>query len=164
MALELGDARSWENLHLFDVADSLGVSLDQIREYYPQKNDLAEAWFDRADQTLLRLDAAPEFFGLSPVERRHYVMMYWFDALSAHQRLTWQMLCFKLEFGHIHLQVLGVMRISRTVQWFRETARLETVYFLRVLEETGLTAIYLRSFFCCLYDDSRHFEKTRKLL
>jgi len=164
MALELGDARSWEKLHLYDVAASLGISLDQIREYYPQKDDLVEAWFDRADQALLRMDAAPEFFGLSQAKRLHYVMMYWFDALSTHQRLTRQMLCYKLEFGHIHLQVLGIMRISRTVQWFREAARLETANLLRVLEETGLTAIYLRSFFCWLYDDSRHFDKTRKFL
>jgi len=56
------------------------------------------------------------------------------------------MLAYKLEFGHIHLQVPGLMRISRTVQWFREAACLDATGIQRVLEESTLTAIYLVTF------------------
>lgn len=163
-ALSLAESRSWEDLHLYDIADSLGIGLDQIQQHYAQKDDLVEAWFDRADLALLGMKNSPHFFRLSPANRLHHVIMHWFDALSPHRAVTRQMLAYKLEFGHIHLQALGITRISRTVQWFREAARLDTVNLFRVLEETGLTAIYLCAFGCWLYDDSRHFEQTRRVL
>ena len=163
-ALDLGEVRSWEKLHLYDIAETLEISLDQIRRYYSQKDDLVEAWFDRADHAVLNMDAEPNFFRLREPQRLEYVIMLWFETLSPHRILTRQMLWYKLEFGHIHLQILGIMRISRTVQWFREAARLESINLLRVLEETALTTIYLLAFSCWLYDDSRNYEKTRKLL
>jgi hypothetical protein len=60
--------------------------------------------------------------------------------------VTGQMLLYKLEPGHIHLQVLGLMRVSRTVQWWREAAGRETLHLRRIAEETLLTGAYLRSF------------------
>jgi hypothetical protein len=48
-------------------------------------------------------------------ERLQHVICSWLDALEPHHRLTREMLAYKLEPGHIHLQALGVMRISRTV-------------------------------------------------
>ncbi len=163
-ALDLGEVRSWEKLHLYDIAETLGISLDQIRRYYAQKDDLVDAWFERADHAVLSMDVSPDFFRLREAQRLEHVLMLWFEALSPHRTLTRQMLWYKLEFGHIHLQVLGIMRISRTVQWIREVARLESINLLRILEETALTTIYLRAFFCWLYDDSRDYENTRKLL
>ncbi|MGR9074404.1 MAG: TetR/AcrR family transcriptional regulator, partial [Gammaproteobacteria bacterium] len=62
------------------------------------------------------------------------------------------------------LQALGVMRISRTVQWFREAARIDTTGLRRILEETGTTAIYLAAFARWLNDDSHGFGITRKFL
>jgi hypothetical protein len=56
------------------------------------------------------------------------------------------MLLYKLEPGHIHLQVLGLMRISRTVQWWREAAGRQSLHLRRIAEETLLTGAYLRSF------------------
>ena len=74
------------------------------------------------------------------------------------------MLLYKLEFGHIHLQVMGIMRISRTVQWFREVARIDTTGLRRALEETGTTTIYLATFCHWLRDGSPDFQKTRDFL
>ena len=36
--------------------------------------------------------------------------------------ITRGMLAYKLEPGHLHLQLPGLVRVSRTVQWFREAA------------------------------------------
>jgi len=46
----------------------------------------------------------------------------------------------------LFLQVPGLMRISRTVQWFREAACLDATGIQRILEESTLTAIYLMTF------------------
>jgi ubiquinone biosynthesis protein COQ9 len=163
-ALSLAQSSSWEKIHLYMIAQELEISLDQIRQNYPEKDDLVEAWFDRADSAVLNISPYPDFINLSAHERLHKVMMTWFEALASHRRITGEMLLYKLEFGHIHLQALGVMRISRTVQWFREAARIDTTSLRRVLEEIGMTTIYLMSFARWLNDDSSGFSKTREFL
>jgi ubiquinone biosynthesis protein COQ9 len=163
-ALELAETGSWENLHLHDIAAALDIPLDKIREYYLQKDAIAEAWFDRADHALLSWQPESAFYALPEHTRLQQVIMRWFNALGDHRRLSREMLYYKLETGHIHLQVLGIMRISRTVQWFREAARLEARSLNRIIEETVITGIYLASFGHWLYDDSPDSRKTGHFL
>lgn len=163
-ALSMAEASSWEQLHLHEVAEKLDINLDQIRQYYPQKDDIVEAWFDVADRAVLSIKPDQAFLEQSVRERLHHVIMIWFEALATHKRLTGEMLIYKLELGHIHLQVLGIMRVSRTVQWFREAAQVNTSGLRRILEETGTTTIYLATFTYWLRDDSTNFYKTRNLL
>lgn len=163
-ALGVAESDSWENMHLYSIAQELDVSLEQIRRYYPQKDDIVEAWFDVADNAVLALKPEHDFFEQSAADRLQQMIMTWFDALAAHKRITGEMLLYKLEFGHIHLQVLGIMRISRTVQWFREAARIDTTGLRRILEETATTAIYLATFGHWLRDDSPDVQKTRDFL
>lgn len=163
-ALSLAETSSWEKIHLYMIAQELEISLDQIRQNYPEKDDLVEAWFDRADRAVLNIRPSPDFMNLSVSERLNKVIMTWFEAMASHRRITGEMLLYKLEFGHIHLQALGIMRISRTVQWFREAARIDTTSLRRILEETAMTTIYLMSFARWLNDDSPGFSKTREFL
>lgn len=163
-ALAIAGNASWEDLQLHEVAATLDIPLEQIREYYAQKDDLAEAWFDRADRALLSWQPGEEFYGLPKHIRLQQVIMHWFDALEPQRRITRGMLCYKLEFGHVHLQALGVMRISRTVQWFREAARLQARSLQRVVEETAITGIYLAAFGRWLYDASPGSRDTRRFL
>lgn len=164
-ALQLAESSgSWDEVRLGDVAATMGITLDQIREHYRQKDDLVEAWFDRADGAMLQAMAAPEFQQLSSRECLQHAIMSWLSALSAHRRITREMLLYKLEFGHIHLQALGVMRISRTVQWMREAAYQQATGVRRALEETVLTSIYLMTFAYWLRDESPEAERTRRFL
>lgn len=145
-ALELGEAASWEALRLHDVAAALGVGLDAIQPHFRQKDDLVEAWFDRADRAMLSASLPEDFYAIPERERLRRVIQIWLDALAPHRRLTREMLAYKLEFGHVHLQVLGLLRISRTVQWMREVARRDSTHLCRIVEEAADTALYLRSF------------------
>ena len=163
-ALDMAEADSWESLHLFAVAQRLNISLDQIRQHYQQKDDLVEAWFDCADRAVLTIDPEPEFLNLSENERLKKVIMTWLQTLAPHRRLTGEMLRYKFEFGHIHLQTLGIMRISRTVQWFREAALVDSTNFRRILEETGTTGIYIMTFRKWLNDTSTDSKNTREFL
>ena len=51
-ALKLAEQQSWETVRLHDVARELGIGLDDVRAHYAQKEDLIDAWFDRADQSM----------------------------------------------------------------------------------------------------------------
>jgi AcrR family transcriptional regulator len=163
-ALEQAEASSWEQLQLHTVAAALHITLDDIRQYFLQKDDLVEAWFDRADRAMLGSadSAGPPNRPLQ--QRLHRVIWIWLDTLSPHRKLTREMLTYKLEPGHIHLQALGVMRISRTVQWFREAARQDSTGLKRILDECALTTIYLATFARWLFDDSEGSLRSREFL
>ena len=163
-ALEQAEASSWEQLHLHAVAEALNITLDDIRQYFSQKDDLVEAWFDRADRALLSATHSEDFHDLSLDERLLQVIVGWLDALAPHRRLTREMLAYKFEFGHIHLQVLGIMRISRTVQWFSEAAYHDSTGLQRIIDECALTTIYLTTFARWLFDDSANSRKSKDLL
>ncbi len=145
-ALELADDCGWERLHLFQVAAHVGVGLEAIAAHYREKDQLVEAWFDRADRALLARAQAADLPALEPERRLEELLVAWLEALAAHRAVTGQMLLYKLEPAHIHLQVQGLLRISRTVQWWREAAQRQTLHLARITEESLLTGVYLRSF------------------
>ena len=162
-ALRLGLESSWDEVRLHDVAEQLEISLADVYTCYTQKDDLAEALFDRADHALLNLPIS--YRQETPVpERLHRAIFSWLDALAGYQKLIPQMLGYKLEPLHVHLQAAGITRISRTVQWFMEAAGIETRNPLRAVEEFALTTIYLTTFACWINDSSENQKRSRELL
>ena len=163
-ALALAERHHWEAVRLHDVAAKLGITLDDIRAHFREKEEIAEAWFDRADGAMLRARDTAGFDALSPRHRIHRLIMAWLDALAPYRAVTRQMILGKLEPGHLHIQIPGLMRVSRTVQWVREAAGRDATFVRRALEETGLTTIYLVTFTHWLRDDSPRTERTRRFL
>lgn len=163
-AVELGEQRSWEAVRLHDIAASLAITLDDVRTYFREKEDLVDAWFERADSAMLKAAQATDFFCLTPRQRLHRLIMTWLGALYPYRKTTRQMIYGKLEPGHIHIQVPGLMRISRTVQWMREAAGRDATYIRRAFEETGLTTIYLAAFLHWMNDSSSGSARTSRFL
>ncbi len=159
-ALALAALDSWEAVRLHAVADRLGIGLDTIRVHFAEKEDLVEAFFDRADAAMLRCSEQPEFMQLEPRARLQALILAWLHALAPHRRAVREMIAGKLEPGHLHVQIPGLLRVSRTVQWLREAAGLDATFLRRALEETALTGIYLATFTRWLSDDSDDFETT----
>ena len=163
-AIELGEQKSWEAVRLHDVAAALGVTLEDVRAHFREKEDIVDAWFERADSAMLRAAEASDFSYLTPRQRLHRLIMAWLGAFYPYRKTTRQMIYGKLEPGHIHIQVPGLMRVSRTVQWMREAANRDATYARRALEETGLTTIYLAAFFHWMNDSSPGSTKTSRFL
>lgn len=163
-ALMLGERGGWDALHLHELADFMGVGLDEIHRHYRQKDDLAEAWFDRADRALIRASEASGWRALPARERLSRAILAWLQALAPHRRLSIEMLRYKMQADHLHLQLRGLLRVSRTVQWLRETACLPAVGLRRELEEAALTGIFLSAIGCWLLDDSPDAGRTRAWL
>lgn len=163
-ALALAGERSWERVRLHDVADRLGVTLADIGRHFREKEEIADAWFDRADRALLAAAGSPALEAMTARERFAELLMVWLGALAPHRRVTRQILAGKLEFGHVHYQFAGLLRVSRTVQWLREGARLDNPLPWRALEESALTTIYLATVLRWLGDETPGFTATRALL
>lgn len=103
------------------------------------------AWFDRADQAMPTCAKAAGLTALTADKRLEELLVAWLAALTPHHAVTGKMLLYKLEPGHIHLQIGGLQRISRTVQWWREAARRKSLHLARITEESLLTGAYLRT-------------------
>ncbi|MGH8677173.1 MAG: hypothetical protein ACREUQ_02325 [Burkholderiales bacterium] len=164
VAVELADRTSWEAVRLHDVAAELEITLDEVRRHFREKEDVADAWFDRADSAMVKQAEGVGFLELTPRRRLHRLIMTWLGALAPHRKATSQMIYGKLEPGHIHIQIPGLMRVSRTVQWIREAAHCDATYLRRALEEAGLTTIYLTTFFYWMRDDSPDSASTSRFL
>ena len=163
-ALARAEQTSWEAVRLNDIATALGATLNDIRTHFREKEEIVDAWFDRADIAMLAHAGRPEESVLAPRERLEHAMLAWLDALSTHRRVTRQMILNKFEPGHLHYQMRGVLRVSRTVQWMREAAGREAKLPWRAIEETVLTGIYLMTFFYWMYDGSPGSTRTREFL
>ncbi|WP_042879774.1 TetR/AcrR family transcriptional regulator [Cupriavidus necator] len=164
VALMLGERSGWDALHLYDIADDMGIGLDEIHRHYRTKDDLAEAWFERADRALVRIAAREGWAALSCRERLEQAILAWLEALAPHRQLTAQMLRYKLQPEHLHLQVQGLLHISSTVQWIRESARLPESGWRREMEEVVLTGIFLSTFGFWLRDGSPDAGRTQAWL
>jgi AcrR family transcriptional regulator len=164
-AVRLAEESSWESVRLHHVATEMDLDLEVIHRFYRQKSDdLVEAWYDRADRAMLADAALPDYLSLSSRKRLHRSIMCWLTSMQNHRRVSRDMLMYKLELGHVHLQVLGLLRISRTVQWIMESAQRDGVHLRRVAEEIALTSIYLGTFAHWLFDESSEAKSTRRLL
>jgi len=159
-ALELAAERTWEDVRLQQVANALGISLDEVRQYYRQKDDLAEALFDRADRAVLAASDSAEFRQLNGRDRLRKAIMIWLHELAPYRHVVIDIFKYKLEPGHIHFQVLGALRVSRTVQWFLEAAGSRTSHLSRIMEEVGTTSVYLSTLIYWLTDPSTESGRT----
>jgi ubiquinone biosynthesis protein COQ9 len=163
-ALQLAQARSWEALRLHQVAAQLGAGLEDIRRHFREKEELVDAWFDRADRAMLLAPQTSGWYELDAPERLRRPLLAWLAALAPYRRVTREMLLGRMEFGHVHFHVAGVLRISRTVQWWREASGCSTVLPRRALDETAMTAIYLAVLTRWLWDESEDAAPTAALL
>jgi len=157
-------AGSWDAVHVHAVAREAGMTLEELHRYFGDKDGIAGGLFDIADAALLACSRRPGWGELAIRERLYRAVMAWLDALAPHQRTVTGMLGYKLHPEHVHLQVRGVARISRTAQWIRETAMLPSVGWRREVEETVITTIYLTTFSRWLTDRSLGTQSTRSLL
>lgn len=162
-ALKLAEESSWEEIRLSDIATELDISLLEIQKHFSQKDELVEAWFDRADQAMLKL-TQDELSELALEDRIFKIIFTWLDVLAKHKTITREMLWYKLEPLHVHLQIQSLLRISRTVQWIQELSGINAQYMKRIANELGLTSIYLCTFLYWLQDDSGEQKRTRVFL
>lgn len=163
-AIELAEQSGWEAVRLQQIAQKLGIGLDDIRAHFREKDALIDAWFERADQVMLQLADGATLAPLSPRQRLFELIMAWLDALVDHRKVSRQMILSKLEPGHLHIQIPALLRISRTVQWLREAAGLDDQGLRRALLESAVTGLYLATFIAWLNEDTPGSPRTRRLL
>ena len=163
-AIELAAESSWEDFSLIELSRRLNCSLVDIKHYFRSKDDMAECLFDRADDAMMQLASQSDFQPRPVAQKLEDLMLCWFESLADIKPLVVEILAYKLEPGHFHLQAHGITRVSRTVQWFLAGADRRKTGIARVADEIAVTSAYLASFSCFLYDRTEGHTKTRKFL
>jgi AcrR family transcriptional regulator len=162
-AITLAEEVGWENVRLRVVAERLGLSLAEISCHFRDLDSVADAWFARAWQQMLR-PVAPEFAGVPARQRLETLLLRWFDATSAHRRVSVQMLAGKLWPFHPHHWAPLLFNLSRTILWLRDAAGLDAGSPRRELEEVGLTWLFLLTLLVWAGDESEGQARTRRFL
>ncbi|WP_448547632.1 TetR/AcrR family transcriptional regulator [Thalassotalea fusca] len=163
-AVELAQQSSWEAFSLAELASSLQCSMAELKTYFRSKDDIAEVFFDLADEAMLKMASQSEFNARYVDDRLLECIMCWFYTLVPYKKIVREVLAYKLEPGHFHLQAHGITRISRTVQWFLEASGRKRKGVARITDEVAITGAYLTSFAFFLRDNSTNHQRTRKLL
>lgn len=163
-ALALAQRDGWESVRLHRIAAACGVGLDDVRVHFSEKDHIIDAWLDRADAAMLGHFDNGGVDGLPPRERIRELILVWLGALAPYRRVTREMIAHKLEPGHLHVQFPALLRISRTVQWIREGAMLDAPLPRRALEETAMTALFVKTFLCWLREETLGLQRTRERL
>src|SRR5690242_7285173 len=163
-AVELAERTSWQAVRLHDVAAALGITLDDVRAHFQKKDDIVDAWFERADGVMLKAAQTSDFSYLRSRERLHRLIMMWLGAFYPYQRTTRQMVYERMLPGHLQAQAAGLMRVGRTVEWMREAAMHKMPHIPRLLEDSGLATVYLAAFFHWMNDNSPGSANTSRFL
>lgn len=163
-AVQLASKSSWESLRLHDIAEELEITLAEMACHFAEKEQISDAWFDRADWNMLNAMQSVSFSSLSVQQKFYQLMMAWLEPLALNHRVTRQMILNKLEPGHLHIQIPALLRISRTVQWLREAADQKSTLPRRALDESVLTTIYVTTFCCWLTEHDPLFQRTKRWL
>lgn len=163
----LGEAErhGWEAVRLTEVAARLEVPMAAVLAEFRDLDAVANAWFQRGLEAMLA--EKPEGFEHWPeVRRLAHCLLAWLDALAPHRRVTVEMLRTKAHLPHLHTWVPMLFDLSRTVQWWREAARLPAPYGTRraQLEEVALTGLFLAALGVWARDDSHRQERTRRFI
>jgi ubiquinone biosynthesis protein COQ9 len=162
-ALDEAERSGWPSLRLHRVAARLGVALPELHTQFRDAEAIAEAWLARGDRAMLALGGR-SFLTLPAPERVERAILAWLDALAPHRAVTRQILLGKLYPGHPHHVIGLVLRLSRTVQWLREAARLDAPPPQRQIEEIGLTWLFAATVALWAADRSADQARTRRFL
>lgn len=142
VALDMAEQRGWQAVSLVEVAARLDIPASEVLDHYCDLDAVANAWFLHGWRAMLAEKPA-NFVAWSARERLEHCLLAWLDALAGHRVVTVQMLRTKAHPPHPHTWVPMIFDLSRTVQWWREAARLDAPYGTHRarLEEIGLCAI-----------------------
>lgn len=163
-ALDHAEQQGWEETRMHEVAAACNAGLDEIHAHFRDRNEIVDAWLDRADSAMLRLHDSGELEDASPRQRLYELITTWLDALAPHQRVTREMIGYRLLPGRLDLQIPAALRIGRTVRWIREAARLDAPLPRRGLEEKVLATLFINTFLFWLRDRSTDQVRTRAWL
>lgn len=162
-AMNLAEDKGWDNVRLYQVAEQLGVSLQDVHGHATDLNAVADVWFQQALEHMI---AVPDYAShdLPAWQRLYKTMKMWLDYVSRHKDITAQMIRAKLHPPHVHHWVPMIFDLSRLMHWWLDAASVPAVGRKRQLAEISLTGIFMSTLIYWQNDNSPSQQKTKAFL
>ena len=162
-AIALAARDGWAQVRMMHVAMHFGVPLAQIHDRFRDMDDIADAWFTRASQTL----AVPtkRGFAKKPAKDRLFkLIMRWLNALAAERQVSAQIIRQKLYPSHPHHWIPMVFSLSRLVHLILDAAMIDSYGRQRQADELGGSMLVLATLWVWAGDDTPGQERTQAFL
>lgn len=160
-ALTLAATVGWRDLSLSDIAAEAGVTLAQLREAYPSKDALLDAFSSRIDEIVLA--GTPADLAAEPVKDRLFdVLMRRFEALGPWREAVRAIV--RAQSCDPLAAVVGACRLDRSMRWMLEAAGLDGSSAAGRLRAKALAALYVDVMRTWMTDDSEDMARTMAAL
>ena len=156
--LELVLVEGWSRLSMIRIADSVGLSLEELHRIYPTKGAILNAFSARIDATMASTIEAAGESDATARDRTFEVVMARFDALSLHRDAV-RTIARDLRRDPV-ASLCTTRSLRRSIRWMLECAGLSSGGFWGIAKAKGLAIIYLTTFGVWLRDDSEDMAKT----
>lgn len=155
--LEVASYRPWESVSFIEIADSAGISVNDVQRFFPRKSDILMAIIDDLDAQVE--SSFPNYDeSMSPRDRIFDVFMERFDIANQHRDAH---ISFFKSFGWTRDETcsdIGMMKNSMIRM--AKCAGLNIEGLLGALRVTGLSATYIWVVLTWMYDTSPDLSKT----
>ena len=160
-ALELAEARGWNNVTLSDIAEAAELSLPALFDVVEDKSDILVCLGRMIDRRVLERVAAPDP-SESVRDQLFDVLMERFEVLNDYRGgvvAILQSFCFDPKQA-----VISCPHLARSMTWMLEAAGIETTGVRGAVKVAGVTGLYLKVLKTWKDDDSPDLGKTMAAL
>ena len=162
-AIALAGRDGWARVRMMHLSAHFGVPLTQIHDRFRDMDDIADAWFTRASQTLMV--PTKRGFSKKPAKDRLFeVIMRWLNALAAERQVSAQIIRQKLHPSHPHHWMPMVFSLSRLVHLILDAAMIDSHGRQRQADELGGSMLVLATLWVWAGDDTPGQERTQAFL
>jgi ubiquinone biosynthesis protein COQ9 len=163
-AVVIAQRRGWNKLEFRDIAKELDVPLMTVYAYFTTKQDMAMAWFQRADVNMLFESSDPELLSFSIPERLQKLIMAWIHHLMTHRQTSKDMILSTMMSLDPIKKIRLLRHLHHTVRWICEGAECDTRDLRQHIETSGLLTIFISTLLYWLHDDSKDAKATQNFL
>jgi AcrR family transcriptional regulator len=156
-AFEVLAEQGWRRLSMVEVATRTGLSLPEVRAWWPGRGALLRALNRRVDEAMLSFDAA-DLVGLPARDRVFDLLMRRLEALQPFRpgltRLARDARCEPC------LLLLGACRLDRSLAWLQDAAGLPRHGLRARLARRALAVAHLQTIRVWLHDEADDMGRT----
>jgi|GEM_PF-6739290 len=160
--IKLVEKHGWKDLSFDKIAESIGISLADLREKYTQKEDILIDFNKGIDQKILSEISKEDLAGAAPRDQIQELFLYRFEILGPYKQAL--KIIYKDMLFHPTDLVPNMIDNLSSLNWLLSLSDADLNGFLGFAKSQGLKVIYVLSFKKWLEDDSKNQEKIMAFL
>lgn len=160
-ALKLAAKKGWDRVSLRAVAAETKIPLHDLHDIFEDRADILAAYGRMIDRQVMEQTGAPDP-ALSARDRLFDILMARFDVLNEDRKAVQSIL--RAVKCDPKQAIITLPHVARSMSWMLEAAGIETADWRGAAKVLGLAAVYLKTLWIWLDDNSEDMAKTMAAL